>query len=202
MNIHPADTENIRKAAVIIKNGGIVVYPTETVYGIGCNPRNREATERICRVKGREEKALPLICSDMESAQQEAIFNETARRLATHFWPGPLMLILQARGIYPQAVTQGKTTIGLRIPGNTTAISLVQQAGGCIVSTSANKSGQPPATTAVEAAEQLGEEVDFILDGGPSPGVVGSTVLDLTGEHPRILRIGPISEEKIKEVLD
>jgi len=134
--------------------------------------------------------------------QPTAKFNQTARKLATHFWPGPLMLILPARGVYPHAVTQGNTTIGLRIPGDEIARALAQQSGGCIVSTSANKSGQPPATTAVEVIDQLGGEVDIILDGGSSPESGGSTVLDLAGEVPRILRVGPISEDEIKKVLD
>jgi len=202
MNIHPANKENISKAAEIIQNGGIAVYPTETVYGIGCNPRNKNASERICRIKGREGKPLPLICGDMESAEKAAKFNQTARKLAAYFWPGPLMLILPTRGTYPHVVTQGNATIGLRIPGNETARRLAQQSGGCIVSTSANKSGKPPATTAVEVMDQLGSEVDIILDGGSSPEAGGSTVLDLTGEVPKILRVGPISEDEIKKVLD
>ena len=202
MSVYPANAENIRKAAEIILNGGIVIYPTETVYGIGCNPRSREATERICRVKGREEKPLPIICSDMESAEQAAIFNDMARKLTAYFWPGPLMIILQARGLYPKAVTQGNITIGLRVPGSYISRSLAKQAGGYIISTSANKSGQPPATTAFEARMQLGCEVDMILDGGPSSTNISSTILDLSGKHPKILRVGPITEQEIEKILN
>ena len=202
MNIHPADNENISKTAEIIQKGGIAAYPTETVYGIGCNPRNEDACNRVLRIKVREGKPLPIICGDMEAAEKAAKFNETARRLASYFWPGPLMLILPVKGAYPHAVTQGTTTIGLRIPGGEVARKLAQYSGGCVVSTSANKSGQPPATTAREAWRQLGDVVDIILDGGPSPESGGSTVLDLTGERPKVLRVGPISEDEIKKVLD
>ena len=202
MNIHPADTENIGKAAEIIRNGGVAVYPTETVYGIGCNPRNREACERVIQVKGREGKPLPIICGNMKSAEDAAIFNDTARKLSSHFWPGPLMLILEVRGSYPHAVTQGNKTIGLRIPGSDIARRLAAESGGCIVSTSANKSGQPAATSAREVWNQLGDMVDMILDGGPSPESGGSTILDLSGKIPKILRIGPISEDEIMKVLE
>ena len=201
MNIKAATQSNIKKAADIIRHGGIVIYPTETVYGIGCDPHNQKATEKINQIKGRTGKPLPLICSNLQTAQDHAELNSQALKLAEHFWPGPLMLILPAKGIYPNAVTQGQTTIGLRVPDSQISRQLAEHSGGCIVSTSANKSGQPPATTAQEASKQLGVMVDMILDGGPTLGDRASTILDITGHKPRILRKGPVSLEDINKIL-
>ena len=201
MNIKKAIPSNITKAAEIIKQGGVVVYPTETVYGIGCDPYDPQSTERVNKIKGRTGKPLPLVCSSLKIAQEHAQFHEDAHRLASHFWPGPLMLILPATGRLPHSITQGQTTIGLRVSGSEVSRQLAEQSGGCIVSTSANKSGQPSATTAEMAAVHVGSLVDMVLDGGSTPGDVASTVLDLSGSEPRILREGPISIEEIIQVL-
>ena len=201
MNLKPATVANIKKAAEIIKQGGTVIYPTETVYGIGCDPHNQQAAEKINQIKGRTGKPLPLICSSLQTAKKHAELSPKAIKLADHFWPGPLMLILPAKGVLPYAVTQGQTTVGLRVPGNQISRQLAEHSGGCIVSTSANKSGQPPAVTAQQAAGQLGSLVDMILDGGPTPGNMASTVLDFTGVRPKVLREGLISLEDILKIL-
>jgi len=201
MKVLPANDENIEKAAAVIRKGGVIVYPTETVYGIGCAPENPDAAKRVCYIKGRADKPLPLACSDAEEARRIVEFNPAAERLAERFWPGPLMLVLPSRLVYPVWVTHGAKTLGVRVPDHDVARRLAGRSGGIIVSTSANKSGEPPATTAEEAAEQIGEEVDLILDGGPTPGQPPSTILDLSGEHLWILRAGPITSEQIKEAL-
>ncbi len=201
MKVLPATEENIEKAAAIIKKGGVVVYPTETVYGIGCAPYNAEAAERVCYVKGRADKPLPLACADADDARGIVEFNPVAERLAERFWPGPLMLVLPARIEYSVWVTHGATTLGVRVPDNDVARRLAGLSDGVIVSTSANRTGEPPATTAEEAAEQIGDMVDLILDGGPAKSQPPSTVLDLSGEQLWILRVGPITGEQIKNAL-
>mgnify|MGYP000595485952 FL=1 len=201
MEIVEASEENVRKAAVIIRLGGVVVYPTDTVYGLGCDPANVDATRRICEIKGRADKPLPLACSDVEAARRIVEFNPIAERLAERFWPGPLTMVLPARVDYPIWVTHGARTLGVRVPDHQVARRLAKLSGGVIVSTSANKSGEPPPKTAQEAAEQIGEEVDLILDAGPAPLKQPSTVIDLSGDELWIIRPGPIRAEDIKRAL-
>jgi L-threonylcarbamoyladenylate synthase len=201
MEIVEATEEAIRRAAILIRLGGVVIYPTDTVYGLGCDPANVDAARRVCEIKGRADKPLPLACSDMEMARRIVEFNPIAERLAERFWPGPLTMVLPARVDYPVWVTHGARTLGVRVPGHPTARRLARLSGGVVVTTSANKSGEPPPRTADEAAAQIGEEVDLILDAGPAPLKKPSTVLDLTGEEIWIIRPGPITAEDIKKAL-
>ncbi len=201
MEIVEASEENIRRAAVIVRLGGVVIYPTDTVYGLGCDPANVDATRRICEIKGRADKPLPLACSDVEAAKRIVEFNPIAERLAERFWPGPLTMVLPAKVNYPIWVTHGARTLGVRVPGHPVARRLAKLSGGVIVTTSANKSSEPPPKTALEAAEQIGEEVDLILDAGPAPLKQPSTVLDLSGDELWIIRPGPIKAEDIRKTL-
>ena len=192
---------SISRAAATIKLGGVVVYPTETVYGLGCDPANIDAARRVCSIKGRAEKPLPLACSDMEAARRIVKFSPSAERIASRFWPGPLLLVLPSKVIYSIWVNHGASTLGVRVPDHHVARKLAELSGGVIVSTSANKSGAMPPTTSDEADRQVGNEVDLIIDDGPSPLKQSSTVLDLSGDEAWILRKGPISFEQIKEAL-
>jgi L-threonylcarbamoyladenylate synthase len=201
MRILQATDEAIEEAATVIRAGGVVIYPTETVYGLGCAPQIPEAGKRLCTIKGRTDKPLPLACSDTEAAKSIVEFNPAAERLAERFWPGPLMLVLPARVEYSIWITRGAKNLGVRVPGHEVSRELAKLSGGVIVSTSANKSGEEPHATAKEAADQLGEEVDLILDGGRTPLTKPSTVLDLSGEQARILRRGPIKADQIWEAL-
>ena len=201
MKIVKADEEGLRIAAATMRNGGVVIYPTETVYGIGCIPSDPDATMRVCEIKGRAENPLPLVCSNIEMARKVVQFNATAEKLAEAFWPGPLMFILPSKVVYPMWVTHGKKTLGLRVPGAEVPRKLAQLAGGVMVSTSANISGEPPAITATEANSQTGFKVDVVVDGGPSPGGTPSTILDLSGKEMWILRSGPITGSQIMEAL-
>lgn len=201
MKILPATEENIKKSAVVIRNGGVVIYPTETVYGIGCAPQIPEATKRICLAKGRADKPLPLACYNIETVEHIVELNPAAIRLAELFWPGPLTMVLKAKVEYSIWVTHGAKTLGVRIPDHEVSLKLAKLSGGVIVSTSANKSGVEPAKTAEEAYEQLGSEVDIILDNGPSQGKLPSTVVDLSGANPWILRKGPITANEIRNAL-
>lgn len=201
MKILQATDDAIKNAAALIQMGGVVVYPTDTVYGMGCAPQIPEAAKRVCIIKGRADKPLPLACPDVEEARHIVEFNPAAEKLAERFWPGPLMLVLPAKVEYSMWVTHGARTLGVRVPDHDVSRRLAKLSGGVIVSTSANKSGEKPPITAEEAADHIGEEVDLIMDGGRSPGAKPSTVLDLSGEHAWILRKGPVTAEQIKKAL-
>lgn len=201
MKIVKADMEGIKYAAQVIRNGGVAIYPTETVYGLGCAPSDPDATKRILQIKQRADKPLPLICSSMEIARKIVRFNPAAEKLAEKFWPGPLMLILPNKIDYPIWVTFGKKTLGIRVPGSEISRRLAELSAGVIVSTSANKSGAIPPLTAREAMNQIGNEVDVVVDGGPSPGQLPSTILDLSGSEMWIVRSGPITGDMIMNAL-
>jgi L-threonylcarbamoyladenylate synthase len=202
MRFLDATDESIKAAAYLMREGGVVVYPTETVYGIGCIPSDPDAAQRICEIKGRADKPLPLICADIESARKVVEMSSAAEKLAAKFWPGPLTMVLPARVKYSMWVQHGATTLGIRVSPYPVAQKLAKAAGGVIVSTSANVSGDEPAKTAQEAKTIFDGKVDAILDGGPSPGGESSTVVDLTGEEIWLLRKGPITGEEIMRVLN
>lgn len=201
MKLLEATDEAIRSAAFILKEGGVVVYPTETVYGIGCVPSDTDAAQRVCEIKQRADKPLPLICSDIETAWKIVEMTPPAGKLATKFWPGPLTMVLPAMVKYSMWVNHGATTLAIRVTDHPVAEKLAKLAGGVIVSTSANISGNEPAKSAQEAKEIFGNKVDIILDGGPSPLSEPSTVVDLTGEEIWLLRKGPVSGQQIMETL-
>ena len=201
MKIVKADEEGIKYAASVIRSGGVAIYPTETVYGLGCAPSDPDATKRILQIKQRADSPLPLICSSIEIARMIVQFNPTAEKLAERFWPGPLMLVLPKKLDYPIWVTRGKNTLGIRVPGSEVSRRLAEYSAGVIVSTSANKSGANPPITVQEAINQIGKEVDVVIDGGPSQGQLPSTILDLSGSEMWIVRSGPITGKMITDAL-
>jgi len=201
MKLLEANDDAIRAAAFLIKEGGIVVYPTETVYGIGCVPSDPNAAQRICEIKKRADKPLPLICSDIEMVRKIVVMTSAAEKLAAKFWPGPLTIVLVSKVKYSTWVTHGASTLGVRVTEHPVAQKLAKAVGGVIVSTSANISGGEPARSAQEAKEIFMNNVDIILDGGPSPCRESSTVVDLTGEDIWLLRKGPISGKQIMAAL-
>ena len=196
-----ATDDAVRRAAAIVRAGGVVVYPTETVYGLGCDPANVDASKRVCAIKGRADRPLPIACADLAAARRIVKFNSVAERVAAKFWPGPLLIVLPAKVEYSIWVTHGASTLGVRVPDHAVARRLAELNVGVLVSTSANKSGAEPPTMARKAADQIGGEVDLILDGGHSPLGRASTVLDLSGEEAWILRTGPVSAEQLREAL-
>jgi L-threonylcarbamoyladenylate synthase len=179
----------------------VVVYPTETVYGIGCIPSDPDAAQRVCEIKQRADKPLPLICSDVEAARRVVEMTPEAEKLASKFWPGPLTIVLRAKAKYNMWVSHGASTLGIRVSSNPIALKLAKEAGGVIVSTSANISGDEPAKSAEEAKKIFNNLVDIILDGGPSRSGESSTIVDLSGEEIWLLRKGPISGEEIMATL-
>jgi L-threonylcarbamoyladenylate synthase len=201
MKVVKADERGLKTAALKILTGGTVIYPTETVYGLGCIPSDPDATKRVCEIKGREDKPLPLICSDVEIARRIVHFNPAAEILARKFWPGPLTLVLPRKIDYPIWVTRHKDTLALRVSGHKAARRLAQLSGGTIVSTSANKSGGQAFKSAKEIIRHLGAEVDVVVDGGTTPSLKPSTILDLSSEEFLILRSGALSGEEIFKAL-
>jgi L-threonylcarbamoyladenylate synthase len=193
--IVPADAAGIARAAEIVIAGGVVVFPTDTVYGLACDLRNADAVARVYQIKGRPAR-MPLIAmiADAEAwPSVAAAAPHGAKALMRRWWPGPLTLILPAGPDIPDLVLGGGATLGVRIPDHPAALALLRAAGRPLATTSANRSGAPAALTASEAADQLGDAVDLILDAGLSPVGQASTVLDCTVDPPRILREGPVT---------
>lgn len=189
-------------AAELLRAGELVAFPTETVYGLGADAANPVAVAKIFAAKGRPADH-PLIVHLPDSCHLDTWAREipaAARQLAAAFWPGPLTLILKRQPSVPDAVTGGQDTVGLRVPGHQLALALLTNFGGGIAAPSANKFGRISPTTAAHVREELGDTV-FILDGGPCPVGIESTILDLSGDEPAILRPGSITPEAIGQVL-
>jgi L-threonylcarbamoyladenylate synthase len=192
----------VDRAIEILKGGGIVVFPTDTVYGLGGDVFNVRAVERIYRVKQRSRHLpLPVLLADStQLADIVASVPETARYLMRHFWPGGLTLVLPKKDTLPDIITAGSNKVAVRIPDHVVPISLIRGLGVPIIGTSANISDKPSPVTAEEVEQQLDSQVDLIIDMGRCPGGLESTVVDVTGEIPVILRRGVISEEKIRRL--
>jgi L-threonylcarbamoyladenylate synthase len=187
----------VNKAARIVEKGGVIVYPTDTVYGMGCNPFNKEAVERIFRIKGERTKPLPILVSNIKDIEKIAYTTDMVPRLAEKFWPGPLTIVLPKKPSLPSIVTRDLDSAAVRVPDHKVALELIQVSGGLLIGTSANKTGEKAPRTAQKAAKQIGEEVDFIIDDGPTPIGESSTIIDLTQKKLKILRQGPIRIEDI-----
>jgi len=199
MTVLKATKNNIMVAAQTVRRGGLVVYPTETVYGLGCDPFNVEAVKRILDVKGERKKPLPILAASIGDADKIASISPNGKRLAAKFWPGPLTMVFPKKPALPDVVTFGGDSVGLRIPHNDVALHLIRLSGGLLVGSSANRTGEEPPRAVQEISGELKEMVNVVLDGGVTAQGKPSTVADLTSEKPRILREGPIS---IKELLD
>lgn len=204
MRILPATDQALDEAAALIRDGRLVAFPTETVYGLGANALNGEAVARIFAVKGRP-SFNPVIAhgSDLAMLENYAVFDERARALADKFWPGPLTFILPKKeesGI-SELVTAGLPTIAVRVPAHATALQLIAKAGVPIAAPSANKSGQLSPTSPHHVSDSLGDAVEMILAGGNAKFGLESTVLDLSGDMPVILRPGAVTAEEIEDVI-
>ncbi|MGI6031153.1 MAG: L-threonylcarbamoyladenylate synthase [Eubacteriales bacterium] len=199
----PVNPENIARAAEVIRQGGLVGMPTETVYGLAADATNPQAVEAIFAAKGRPQDN-PLIVHIADFDQVERYTRDIspdAWRLMRAYWPGPMTVILRKREIIPQVVSCGLDTIGLRMPGSTDARAFIQACGTAIAAPSANLSGRPSTTTAQHVLEDLEGRIPLILDGGPCQVGVESTVIDLSGSVPTLLRPGGITLEQLRAVL-
>ena len=196
------DLSAVEEAAAIVRRGGIVVLPTDTVYGVGASLDHSAALDRIYAAKGRPiDQTLPILLGSFYSLDRVAIEPSPAvRRLMEYYWPGALTIVIPARPGLPRAVIGPGETVGVRVPADRSARALIDLAGGALAVTSANRTGEPPALDVTSAIHSLGGSVDAILDGGPMIGSTASTVVRTTGETLEILRSGSIDPEELKAV--
>ena len=190
----------IEVAVGFLRGGGVVACPTDTLYGLGADVFCNEAVERVYAIKGRSREApLPLLIGSVEDLEQVAMsVPDLAWRLIKRFWPGPLTLVLIKSPEVPYLVTAGRESVAVRMPDHDVPLSLVRGLGRPITGTSANPTGGPDPITANDVRRMLGEKVDYILDGGPATAGSPSTIVDLTGIRPRVVREGPISCQSLR----
>lgn len=197
------DEEILQEAGNIIKNGGLVAFPTETVYGLGGDALNRESSKKIYAAKGRpsDNPLIIHICNieDLKPIVEE--IPEDVFRLAEAFWPGPLTIIMKKSGLVPTETTGGLNTVAVRMPSHPVALKFIEYAGGYVAAPSANVSGRPSPTKAKYVIEDMTGRIDMILDGDGIDIGLESTIVDMTGEIPEILRPGYITKDMLEKVL-
>ena len=194
--------ESIARALNILQAGGLVAFPTDTVYGVGALAFDANAVESIYVAKDRPiEKAIPVLIGDPADLEKVgADIPDSARKLASRFWPGPLTILVPKRADLPEAVS-ATATVGVRVPDHEVARALLRATGPMAV-TSANISGKLSPVTAREVYEQLKDRIDLIIDGGKTPGGVPSTLVDCTSEELKVLREGPLSLDELLSALN
>lgn len=197
------DLEALRTAGEILKKGGLVAFPTETVYGLGGDGLNPDSSRKIYAAKGRpsDNPLIIHICRWEDIYEIADPVPEAAKKVAEAFWPGPLTMILKKKDIVPKETTGGLETVAIRFPSHKTAQALIEAAGGFVAAPSANASGRPSPTLAKYVAEDMDGRIDMIIDGGAVGIGLESTIIDLTGEEPMILRPGYVTQEMLSGVL-
>ncbi|MEO6238127.1 MAG: L-threonylcarbamoyladenylate synthase [Vicinamibacterales bacterium] len=191
------DPAVIREAADMIRDGLVVAYPTDTLYGLATDPRNAAAVRRLFELKGRPEtSALPLIAAEPAHARAAGDLSASAERLATRWWPGPLTIVIPARPILARETLAGGSTVAVRIPDSLVATAFARDTGFCVTATSANRSGEPAASTADAVVRAL-PDVDAIIDAGPSPGGVPSTIVDASRRVVTLIRDGAVPWDRV-----
>jgi len=185
-------------AAALLSRGELVCYPTDTVYGVGAAASNEDAIRRLFAVKGRSlDKAMPLLIAHPADAERIAEIPVEATRLIERFWPGPLTLVMQRRQGFRSLALANQDTVALRVPDETVVRDVIAAVGEPITGTSANRAGSRAATSAAEAAMQLGQMVELVIDGGLRRGGQESTVLDITVTPYKVLREGAVGREEL-----
>jgi L-threonylcarbamoyladenylate synthase len=198
----PVALDDVEAAVGILRNGGVIAMPTDTLYALTAVASDATAVKRVYAIKGREGgKALPLFVADPEMAETAGVFNPGARCLARRFWPGPLTIVVPRRGDFHSDALAGLDTVALRQPNSEIAQSIIEGVGDPVTGTSANRSGGRDPVSPAEVRRQLGHEIDLLVDGGNCAVGVSSTIVDCTSEPPRILREGAISAGMIDEAL-
>lgn len=200
---HHMDEQVLSKAGEILKNGGLVAFPTETVYGLGANALDEDAARKTYAAKGRpSDNPLIVHITDVEDLPIVAMnISDKARQIMEHFWPGPLTLIFEKQYIVPYGTTGGLSTVAVRMPTDEIARAVIRAGGGYISAPSANTSGRPSPTSAEHVLEDFDGKIDMILDGGTVDIGLESTIVDMTVEPPMILRPGAITKEMLEEVV-
>ena len=191
----------LEKAFAALDKDGVVIFPTDTLYGLGADVFSLPALQRIFAIKGRRsELALPVLVAGLDQVDAVALpMNAQAQQLAERFWPGPLTLVMRRSLDLPDLVTGGADTVAVRMPAHRIPLALARRLGRPITGTSANLSGSPDLLDLDSIESQLGNLVDYIIRSGPAPEGTGSTVIDITSDEPRLLREGAISLEEIME---
>ena len=203
VSVEPMNMDYIKEASEILRNGGLVAFPTETVYGLGGDATDKEASKKIYAAKGRPSDN-PLIVHIAKFSQLEDISKdlpENARKLADAFWPGPLTMVVNKNKVIPYETTGGLDTVAVRMPNNPVALALIEESGCMIAAPSANTSGRPSPTKASHVYEDLSGKIEAILDGGSVDIGLESTIVDLTEDVVTILRPGYINMDMLKEVV-
>ncbi len=196
------DEDRLREVAKIAKDGGLVAFPTETVYGLGTNAFNERAVRRLFEVKQRPpDNPVSVLISDAKQIDRLAEVNETAKKLIKSFFPGPITVVLKAKPKVPNLVTAGTGKIAVRMPNHLIALKIVELAGVPLATPSANISGKPSPTKAEHVMEDFMGKIDAIVDGGETGIGIESTVIDTTAKPPKILRLGAIPAEEIEELV-
>ncbi|MEM3095239.1 MAG: L-threonylcarbamoyladenylate synthase [Nitrososphaera sp.] len=192
----------VARCASVIKSGGVVVFPTDTIYGIGCDPYNDRAVKRIFAIKGRDEKKpLPVLAHSMSDAEKIVSLGKAGRTLAKKYWPGALTIVAPITDSrISRRVTAGSGSLAVRVPANKCVLSLLEQCK-YLVGTSANPSGGRPLKSAQEVLESPLHGYDALMDGGPVERGIESTIVDVTGSSPKILREGAIRSSEVLEAL-
>lgn len=198
----PGDID-LREAADVLRRGGLVAFPTETVYGLGADAFAAKAVEKVFEAKGRppDNPLIVHIADIRHFFDMSETISSTARKLAEAFWPGPLTLVVRHRGQFPSIVTAGLPTVAVRMPNHPVALKLIRGFGRGIVGPSANLSGKPSPTSARHVFSDLNGKIDIILDAGPTTIGVESTVIDVTTDTPVILRLGGLAREHLEQVV-
>ncbi|HXG07737.1 MAG TPA: L-threonylcarbamoyladenylate synthase [Nitrososphaera sp.] len=197
-----SDDEAVARCASVVKRGGVVVFPTDTVYGIGCDPYNDEAVARVFAIKGRNKtKPLPVLAYNTEAAESIVILGNAGKALARRYWPGALTIVAPIKDHrICRTLTAGSSSLAVRVPANKCVLSLLSHCG-YIVGTSANRSGEKPPTSFQEVLASSLDDYDALLDGGQTEKGLESTIVDITGK-PKILREGAVSMREVLEVLE
>jgi L-threonylcarbamoyladenylate synthase len=198
------DPALIARAAEVIKAGGLVAMPTDTLYGLAANPFDEAAVRRVFLVKGRpEDSPLVLVAADLDQIRSQlGPMPAMARALAKRFWPGPLTLLVPATPVLPPDLTAGTGVVGVRVPAHAVSRTLCRASGTPLTATSANVTGQPASADPEMVAETLGAHIDVLLDAGTTSGGPASTVVDTTDEQPRLVRAGAVPWEQVLACLN
>ncbi|MCA1621373.1 MAG: threonylcarbamoyl-AMP synthase [Acidobacteria bacterium] len=202
MIIYPDSTSAREQAARVVASGGVVAFRTDTFYGLGADPLNPEALERVNALKGRDGKPILVLAADTADVGRLVLkVTRAFEVLAARHWPGALTLVASARADAPELLTAGTGTVGVRLPDDEDARAVVRACGGLLTATSANTAGEPPARTAGEVARYFPEARGLVIDGGAARSELPSTVLDVTGDSPRLIREGVVTRAALEATL-
>lgn len=200
--MYPDSPEARERAALIVAAGNLVAFRTDTFYGVGADPFNLAALELINKLKGRDGKPILVLAADSSDAERLiAERTRTFQLLAARHWPGALTLVAAARSEAPELLTAGTGTIGVRLPDDVEARAIVRACGGLLTATSANPAGRPPARTAAEVAKYFPNGLGLVIDGGATRTELPSTVVDVTGARPRLIREGVVTRVELEATL-